>query len=256
MTTEPMSQPAPTQQTQSNLAPAPATTTPPAAPTPSPAESVSWTPYAPDPKLSANENLVKKAEHDAKVPAGHDPNVPLNPKPAEATPPAAETPKPPEASPPLTLDQLKAPEGFELDPALGTEFLTTLNQHRDNPAALAQALIDLQAKAQTQLSERDSKLWDDTQADWRKQTEADPQIGGAKHASTVATSKQLGERFGGAKFQEALELTGFGNHPEFHRFMTAIAPFVKEAGPVPTPTPAPVKEGRSTTNLYPDMKPK
>lgn len=174
------------------------------------------------------------------------------PKAAEPVKPTAEPAKPEPAANQLTLEALKVPEGFTIDPGLGTELVTTINQHAGNPTALANALIGLQVKAQSQASETASREWDTLQNDWKKQSEADPEIGGAKYAANVAASKQLITQFGGEKLQQVLETTGAGNHPEFLRFMSRIAPSLLEARPVTPATPQPAKKEYSSTNLYPN----
>jgi hypothetical protein len=128
-----------------------------------------------------------------------------------------------------------------------------LTEKSGDPKALAQGLIDLQIKAAARTQETDSKQWDDVQAEWKKAGETDPEIGGAKWSQTTSAVKELAERYGGPKFQEALELTGMGNHPEFARFITKIAPYVKEAGPVTPPAPSAPTTRYSPTNLYPDQ---
>jgi hypothetical protein len=220
--------------------------------------TASWTPYIPDTKLSAAENLLKKEEYDAKVPKGHDPNKPLVPQ-SQQQPQTPDPFKQPDPNKPadqtqnlLTLDAIKVPDGFVLDDGLGTELVSLINQKAANPAELAQGLIDLQIKAAAKESETASQRWDAVQADWKKQTESDPQIGGANYTKNVETSKQIAERFGGPKFAEALELTGMGNHPDWVRFTTALAPFVQEGSAVPRPTPTPPTPAYTPTNLYPD----
>jgi hypothetical protein len=214
--------------------------------------NASWTPYVPDPAKTANENLTLKGEHDAKVPEGHDPNVPLAPKPAQ---PVADPTKPPQADEAslLTLEKLVAPEGFEIDPALGTELVGVINENRADPAALASSLIALQVKASNAASEAASLAWDNVQAEWKKASEVDPEIGGAKYAPNLAASKQVQARFGTPAFEEALALTGFGNHPEYLRFISRMAPHLVEAGPVSPANPTPAGPAYTTTNLYPSL---
>jgi hypothetical protein len=246
MSTEPAPSPTPTP-TPAPAATPPAATTPPASTTDAPA---SWQPYKPDTTKSAAENLVLKEAHDKTAPAGHDPNTPLG------TPPEPKADDKPADSPAvtLTLDSIKPPEGMEIDPAFATEYIGLINKLQGNPAELAQELINLQGRLMTAAQEAGSKQWDDVQKDWKKLVETDPEIGGAKHSKTTADTNAILDRFGGPKTREALELTGFGNHPEFHRLLSKIAPFVLEAGPIPTPTPTPTKAGRTTDNLYPEQQ--
>lgn len=230
----------------------PAPTTPPAS---NPVDA-GWTPYVPDTTKSAQENLVLKEAHDKNVPAGHDPNVKLEPKaPVQTEPPKTEQ-KPGDTPAPLTLDAIKVPEGFTLDPVLGGELIETLTKHAGNPADLANALIALQVKAASKASETASQDWDKLQDDWKDQASKDPTFGGAKFNDTKASATQIVSRFGGMKLQETLELTGMGNHPEWFRFIHQIAPYVKEAGAAQPGTAPGTRIERSTTNLYPNQSQK
>lgn len=176
-------------------------------------------------------------------------------EPAKTAEPAKDPNAPPAAALPFAITDLTVPEGFTIDPGLGTELIQTITSNASDPKALANALIALQVKAQSQASETASKGWDTTMADWKKASEADPAIGGANYAKNTAFATELVTRFGnGGKLQEALELTGLGNHPEWLRFTTMIAPFLKEGAPLPAGAPNPPKGGRTTTNLYPDQK--
>jgi hypothetical protein len=258
MTTEAPSTPPATPPATTTPA-APGVTTPPSTTTEAPsALDAGWTPYVPDATKSANENLALKEAYDAKVPAGHDPNVKLEPKtaapPADANkPPAKEGEQKPGLPPEIAFTDLVAPEGFTLEPGLSAEFVTTVNQHRGDPKGLANALLALNVKAQTQASEAASKGWETLQGDWKKQSEADPEIGGANYTKNTTAATEIGARFGGPKFHEALELTGMGNHPEWLRFISKTAPFLKEAAPLP-PGGAPGQGGKATpTNLYPNQ---
>lgn len=147
---------------------------------------------------------------------------------------------------------LKPPEGYTLDATLGNEFLTLLNTEKD-PAKLAQGLIELSAKANELSSEMGSQLFDEVQTEWTNATKADPEVGGPRYEASIATSKQIVERFGGPKLQEALELTGLGAHPEFVRFMTKVAPLLTEGNPVSPATPAAPKQRYTPMDLYPDQ---
>lgn len=245
----------------STQTPAPAaTTTPTSAEPAAPAIEAGWTPYTPDATKSAQENLALKEAYDAKAPKGHDPNVKLDPapgykppetKPADPNAPKVETPAP--ALTPLLLTDLVAPEGYTIDPAMGTELVTLINQHANDPKSLVNELVKLQVKALAGDEEARSTTWDNLQNDWKKQSEADPEIGGAKYAANTALSTQLVARFGGPKMQEVLDLTGMGNHPEFLRFITKLAPFVSEAAPITPGAAVPQAQGYSRNNLYPEQ---
>lgn len=193
--------------------------------------------------------MVLQEAHNKTAPAGHDVTKPL----AKPAAPAVEPPKTVEPPAQLQLTDLVAPEGFQIDPGLGTELITLINQSRNDPKALVNSLLALQAKANAQTTEQDAKQWDTVLADWTKATEADPEIGGAKYAANKAAVTTVVAKFGGPKMQEALELTGMGSHPEFMRFVSKIAPFLAEAAPVTPGMPTPAAKKATSTNLYPNQ---
>lgn len=216
-------------------------------PTPSTIDA-GWTPYTPDPALTTQQNLEAKDAYDKKVPAGHDPNLALAPK----APPALEPPKPAPAPVAVTVEDLVMPEGMTIDPETSTVLLDVLNKNAGDPKALINNLLALQAKAYNDQVTLTAKAWDDLQADWKAKSAADPVFGGPKYAASQAVVTSIIAQYGTPAMQEALETTGMGNHPEFMRFVTSIAPFLKEAAPVPPSIPAPTKGGYTPTDLYPN----
>lgn len=247
MRTMPLSIPQPVWSTEGASAPAPAATITPTQ-TEIPAAPQDWNPYVPDTTKSPTENLALKAAHDATAPKGHDPNTPFK-APAPAAPAASAAPAP--ANPQIQFSDLAIPDGYQLDQGLGTELIQTITQNLSDPKGLANALIKLQVSAQEKARESESRDWDATVDGWKKATEADPEIGGAKYTATTTAVKQVLDRFGGPALQEMLTLTGVGSHPEFQRLLSKIAPFVTEAPPVLVASPIPAADRPTSTNLYP-----
>jgi hypothetical protein len=162
-------------------------------------------------------------------------STPTTPSPEAVTPPAEtsegtepkteEAPKGPES---LTREAIKLPEGMEADEPLITEFLGVLNNAELTPAARAQALIDLQVKANQAASEKNSQLWTETQEQWVKESRELPKIGGDKLDETLGNISRLVDEYGGSEaerkeLRETFALTGAGNHRSMIRFLHNVA---------------------------------
>ncbi len=148
-------------------------------------------------------------------------------KPGEpAEPPKAEEPKP------FALDQVKLPEGFQIDAELGNEFVSLANEIKLTPEA-AQKLVDLQAKTLTKLaSEMGSKAFDQTKEQWDQQLAADPEFSGPNRKQVEANIARTLKVVGGKneeKIRQAFDLTGAGSHPDIVRFMRDVAKIVNES---------------------------
>lgn len=192
---------------------------------------------------------------------GDPPPADLNAPPADPDKPAEEKPedKPAEPPAPLTLESIKLPEGYQLDPDLGNQFLEVMNDAALTPNERAQKLVDLQISTLEKLSERGKTDWEEMTEQLRSDFRADKEVGGEKFAATVQTANDIVNRFSknadGTEngLKAALKLTGFGNHVECGRLFARLAPFLKE--PTDLPGGGAVLQGDKPTkdNLYPDQ---
>ena len=175
---------------------------------------------------------------------------------ADGEPPKTEEAKPAEAAPvePVKLDPIdykyQAPEGFEITDERKGEIAAALDTFRANPAEGAQALLDLHAKAMTELGEKirtdQTEVFNNTKADWEKAVLADPVIGGAGHdtamraiarardfaLNSVPTSQRDSFR---QDFEHFLRVTGAGSHPAFLKFAHAFDALLEpQSAAIPT----------------------
>jgi len=157
---------------------------------------------------------------------------------------------------PLTADAIALPEGIELGEGVMDSFLAVMNDVNLEPAARAQALIDLQVdyatKANEATQEAYNTLWQDTQKGWQDEVRADPTIGGAKLDQSLSTIKRGLESVGAtpATFA-ALDLTGAGNHPEIIRVLHALTlPLAERAPPAGSPPRGALSQA---DRLFPSM---
>ena len=133
-----------------------------------------------------------------------------------------------------------------------TEFLGVMNNPTMSAAERAQALVNLQAGLAAKSSEMGSQAWNDQQAAWQAEIQADPELGGANLQKTIAGIGQLMDRFGTPEIRAAFDSTGAGNNPHIVRFLSTLVSQLKEPAPIPPGAPGSGGQGRSLEErLYP-----
>lgn len=165
-----------------------------------------------------------------------------NPDPSTTTPP---TPEPPQFDlSAIELDAFKGfiPQDYQLDEGLANEFLSLVNSGASR-AAIAEGSVKLFMKAQEATEVAIVNGWQQTQSEWTNALKNDPEVGGEKLETSLATAKELIRTYGGQGAQELeglLDLTGLGNNVHVVKLLNALAAAVpKEGTPVggdPTPT--------------------
>lgn len=150
---------------------------------------------------------------------------------------------------------MKLPEGVTLDleSPVTKSFLSLANELKLTPEQ-AQKFVDLQVQSATEASERGSSSHAEMVGGWRTALEADPEIGGPKLTETLRQSNRIVDQFGTPKLKEALQLTGFGNHPEFGRLLAKIAPFITEPPPIGGGNKGGGGPKPTVNDLYPEQK--
>lgn len=225
-----------------------------AAPAPAPeAKPVSAEPET----LIGTAQPAKKAEETK--PAD---TKPVETKPAEVKPVEPAKPEPgPETKPevkPLekhfTFEPYKVPEGLALDNDRVTGLNSILTEFAPDEASargLGQKLIDFYMEDVKLAQEAQKSTWDKTQADWRAEIKADPEIGGNRSETVIQQIGGLIDNFGGdAASQKALRsafnFTGAGNNPHVVRFLSRIGKALTEGTPTPALKPAAPPASRAT----------
>lgn len=206
-------------------------------------------PDDPDPDPSLVTEPPKPDPVDPPV----DPNVPpVDPnKPPEPDP---NKPPEPEAAVPLTVEDLVIPEGYELVPELATEFLEIFNREMD-PKDRVNALVGLHTKAIQEASEASSKLFEDTQTEWKEEVKADPEIGGAELQPTLTNVQKLMDEFGTQELKDVFNLTGAGNNIHMIKFLNIIADKLTEGKFFKAGSPAGADDpDAAASRMFPSMK--
>jgi hypothetical protein len=153
---------------------------------------------------------------------------------------------------PEKYEDFVVPDGVVLDPATMDEangLFKEMNLSQEN----AQKLIDFQAKRAADDMKSATETWSKTMEDWATSAKNDKEFGGEKFNANIAIAKEGKDAFGGEGFDNMLEETGVGNHPEMLRFLVKVGAVVKEHDILQGTSSA-----RSNTSaadrMYPTMK--
>jgi hypothetical protein len=161
------------------------------------------------------------------------PAVPTAPQPP-ATPPVAPVTPAPEPTPGVAnlfggdpaapaAVEVKLPDGMNIPDTV----MAALKAGAKDSAG-AQALVDAFATSQKAEAEADQKAFEARKQEWAKQTETDPEIGGAKHPATIANATKAFTKFGSPALVKLLVDTGLQRHPEVVRCFAAMGAAMAE----------------------------
>jgi len=131
---------------------------------------------------------------------------------------------------PEAYAEFKIPEGVQADTELLAEF-SAVAKELGLTQDQAQKLVDLQAKtAIADTTARQQQLDQALAAQserWANEIKNDPELGGAKFDSTIATAVKAMQAFGSPELRQLLNDSGIGNHPSmvklFHSIGTSIS---------------------------------
>jgi hypothetical protein len=121
---------------------------------------------------------------------------------------------------PATYD-LKAPANSSLD-ATAISRIATTAKALGLTAEAAGKLVQHDHEQITAYESSLSQEWETQKTEWLGTIKADAEIGGASFVENMELAKRAAERFGGKEFREALESTGYGNHPLLVRAFVRI----------------------------------
>lgn len=128
---------------------------------------------------------------------------------------AASKPKSPEKY------ELKLPENSPLS-AAHIDKISTYAKEKGLSNDEAQAILERESKAVEEY--RDSKMAElqETSKGWLKAAETDKEIGGEAFKQNAELAKRVVDRYGDKEFKEALNSSGFGNHPGLVKLLVRI----------------------------------
>jgi hypothetical protein len=125
-------------------------------------------------------------------------------------------------APEINLEELKLPEDFELKEADG-KFIKEFSKENKLTQEQAQKMVDVYAKKQQEQVD----FWLNQKAEWRKEIENDPVLGGANLTKTKDNANKIIRRFVDDdahldSLKEDLVLLGLGNKRSFVKFLNNI----------------------------------
>lgn len=208
---------APASSTQPTATPnSPATTTQ----QPNPADAAAKPPVTPTPD-GAKPNAEKPGDQEQFLFEG---DKPKDVEGGEKPPGEADKPKEGEGDyKPVDLSEITVPEDMPIPEEIKaplTEYATKNKLSKEQ----TQELIDLGIKREQQ----NIDFWNNTKAEWRKEIETDPELGGANLAATKSQANNVIRQFAGSEenlkeLQQDLILLGLGNKRSFVRFLSNVA---------------------------------
>ncbi len=92
----------------------------------------------------------------------------------------------------------------------------------------AQKLVNLQTEYIQEAAKEQQDVWEKTKEDWRDEAKNDKEFGGAAFDENVALAKKGRDAFGSTEFNNMLDITGAGDHPEMVRFLIKAGKAVSE----------------------------
>jgi len=149
-------------------------------------------------------------------------------------------------------------DGFAMDPALVTNADPVLREiGLSNEAAnkLLPVARDIMARTQDALVRQMEDAAAAQKKTWYEAFVADPEIGGAQRAQTEHLAAKGLDALGfvqGHPFRQALNDSGFGNHPDMIRAFRRLGEMVSEDGGLVRPMTAPSTSRPVWERLYPN----
>lgn len=141
------------------------------------------------------------------------------------------------------------PEGMELDADAAAEFSAIAKDRK-----FTQEEADKFTKVAISMRERDAARYLDMVDGWVNEVKTDKEIGGDKLQATLATTKKVMDTFGTPELKEALEKSGYGNHPAFIKFVHQVGTHLSEDVFVKGGNTAPNAEDAGVASrLFPSM---
>ena len=199
-----------------------------AAPAPAPVAKTEPTPAAPVATPAAAPKPAE-AKPDAAPAAGAEKPKQLSL--LDGDQPAAPPAQPQDAPPAEVTYQLKAPEK---SPLTGDDLkaIEAFARERKLSPADAQALVERESatitKLQTAQQDKAKKDFDGLWDKFAAETNADPQIGGAKLKETVALANRALALPGAEGFSKMLKASPWANHAETLKFLAAVGRLTTE----------------------------
>ena len=129
------------------------------------------------------------------------------------------------ASAPETYEVFELPENFDMNEETLGEYHTFAKENNLTQEQ-AQRGVDMVA----QMKQAEMTQWVDQQKSWVDDAKKDAEYGGDKFEENIAVAVKARDSFGTPEFNEMLDSSGLGNHPEMIRFLNRVGKQISEDG--------------------------
>lgn len=178
-------------------------------------------------QISTEDKMYAETKaQEAKAAETKAATAPVVDKPAEVQAKVDDTAKPAEEVAPEKYD-LKVPEGSVLsDEAL--QKITDYAKANKLSQEAAQKMVEVQSEAVSEHSKNLQDQFKQISEDWKTQASQDKEYGGDGFSRNVEMAHRVVDRFATPEFKQALNDSGFGNHPELLRVFVRIGKAMSE----------------------------
>lgn len=134
-----------------------------------------------------------------------------------------------DAAKPIAYDTVKLADGSLLDKSDLEKVIAYATEKKLTPEQAAD-LLTQREQAATDLTARQTESFKKQIDQWASDVKSDKDLGGANFDATLADVKLAMDKFApeGSTFRKIVNESGYGNHPEFVRFVAAIGKAMKE----------------------------
>ena len=151
------------------------------------------------------------------------------------------------ASAPESYEVFDLPDDFDMNNDTLEEYHTFAKENNLTQEQ-AQRGVDMVA----QMKQAEMNQWVEQQKSWVDEAKSDAEYGGEKFDESISVAVKARDSFGTSEFNEMLDSSGLGNHPEMIRFLNRVGKAISEDSVI--------VGGSSTSNLtreavlYPSMQ--
>jgi len=152
------------------------------------------------------------------------------------------------ASAPEEYGTFELPDNFDMNEETLGDYHTFAKENNLTQEQ-AQRGVDMVA----QMKQAEMTQWVEQQKSWVDDAKSDAEFGGDKFEQNIAVAVKARDSFGTSEFNEMLDTSGLGNHPEMIRFLNRVGKAISEDSVVVGGTSTTGNQTRESV-LYPSMQ--
>ena len=152
------------------------------------------------------------------------------------------------ASAPEEYGTFELPDNFDMNEETLGDYHTFAKENNLTQEQ-AQRGVDMVA----QMKQAEMTQWVEQQKSWVDDAKSDAEYGGDKFEQNIAVAVKARDSFGTSEFNEMLDTSGLGNHPEMIRFLNRVGKAISEDSVVVGGTSTTGNQTRESV-LYPSMQ--